>query len=283
VRAGEHSYMAEATARMRAAHQLLDDEPRILDDPLAVRILGAESLAAVKADEARYRSAVLARARAMVVVRARYVEDECHAALARGVRQVVILGAGLDTLAYRLAPQEDLRIFELDHPDTQRWKLERLAAGGIGRPDGVVHVPLDFGHDSLPERLIGAGFELGRPAFFSCLGVTYYLERRTVDDLLMFVATGAPDTQLVFDFLLDEPVRDPAARESMASAHEAAASHGEQFRSRFDPMLLRAELLGMGFSAVALFGPRDATQRYLGGRTDGLRVDSSLHLASATV
>ena len=164
------SLTAWSVARRRAAHQVIDEAPRVLDDPLALRITGGEWRARAGEPETFSRSL-----RSLVVARSRYSEDELGRAVAAGVSQCVVLGAGLDTFAYR-NPYAGLRVFEVDHPATQEWKQELLARAGITVPDSVTYVPVDFERESLAERLRAAG--LGSEAtFFSWLGVTPYLSR----------------------------------------------------------------------------------------------------------
>src|SRR5262249_52440962 len=141
------------------------------------------------------------RLRAFVVVRSRFAEDTLRAATDQGVRQYVVLGAGLDTFAYR-NPRADVRVFEVDHPDTQAWKRDLLARTGIAIPEGVTHVPIDFQAQSLGEGLAAHGFRTDVPAFFSWLGVTMYLADAAVRSTLAWVAqANAPGSGIVFDYV----------------------------------------------------------------------------------
>ena len=165
VREGEPSRTAFGAAALRAAHQ--DDPHPIFTDPLARQILGDEELPDRAWDQSRLRL--------FVAVRHRFAEDALAGAVARGTRQVVVLGAGLDTFAYR-NPFPDTQVFEVDHPATGAWKRERLAETGIAVPGNVTYVAVDFERDALGERLAAAGFDGARPAFFLWLGVVPYLE-----------------------------------------------------------------------------------------------------------
>src|SRR5271167_272110 len=152
---GKFSRTAQRVAIRRAAHQLLD-EPRVLDDPLALRIIGAETAAELRSNPKEH--AAFARAfRAFMVARSRFAEDELALAYARGVRQYVVLGAGLDTFAYR-NPHAGLRVFEVDHPATQAWKREQLQAAGIAIPPSLTFVPVDFERQTLADGLGQSGF-----------------------------------------------------------------------------------------------------------------------------
>src|SRR5208337_2845591 len=152
---GKFSRTAQRVAIRRAAHQLLD-HPRVLDDPLALRIIGSEAEEVLRSDPKE--SHAFSRAfRAFMAARSRYAEDELAHAVAHGVRQYVVLGAGLDTFAYR-NPYPELRVFEVDHPATQAWKREQLEAAGIAVPASLTFVPIDFERQTLVDGLTRAGF-----------------------------------------------------------------------------------------------------------------------------
>ena len=162
MREGEGSRTAERVAIRRAAHQLLE-RPLIFDDPLAIRIIDPFAAERLRADPAAFDpSPASPFLRAFFAVRSRFAEDELHAAVARGVRQYVVLGAGYDTFAYR-NPYFDLRVFEVDHPATQRSKRQRLAAAGIAVPGTATYVPVDFATVSAAEALDDAGFDRSAP------------------------------------------------------------------------------------------------------------------------
>jgi methyltransferase (TIGR00027 family) len=173
---GRFSRTAHRVAIRRAAHQLFD-QPKVLDDPLAVPIIGAEAAEKLCASP-RERKHPFARAfRAFMVARSRYAEDQLAKAVEQDVAQYVVLGAGLDTFACRNPDSTNLRVFEVDHPATQAWKLERLQAAGIAIPQSLKFVPVDFERQTLAAGLEQGGFDSGSPAFFSWLGVTPYLTR----------------------------------------------------------------------------------------------------------
>jgi methyltransferase (TIGR00027 family) len=167
---GRPSATAFGAAALRAAHQLLDAPPAF-EDPLALRILGPRVAAAIVEDPQR--AGAPASLRALVSLRSRHAEQALADAVGRGVRQYVVLGAGLDTFAYRNPfGARGLRVFEVDHPATQRWKRERLAEAGIEVPVRASFAPVDFERDTLADGLARAGFDADAPAFFSLLGVT---------------------------------------------------------------------------------------------------------------
>jgi methyltransferase (TIGR00027 family) len=270
--AREPSKTARGAAVLRAAHQLID-EPPLFADPLAVRILDGLPDSPVGVAREHFDGDGLQRLRASVALRSRYAEDSLEQAMARGVRQYVVLGAGLDTFAYRNPYAADgLRVFEVDHPATQQWKRERLQQVGIPIPDSLTFVAIDFERETLGAALERARFDRAAPAFLSWLGVTVYLTRAAVMDSLRFVAsTLAAGSEIVFSYTVS------------ASPYLAkrTASLGEPWMTWFDPDELARDLLAMGFRDVHDLTPDEANRRYLDDRADQLRVGAIGHLMRA--
>jgi len=281
---GKHSYMAEGTALLRAAHQVIDDDPKILLDPLALTLLGPDTEEKIRAEHERHTQPYLVKARTLAVMRSRYTEDELEAAIERGVTQYVILGAGLDTSAYRDGhPAEKLHTYEVDHPDTQRWKLERIRAAGITTRDNLHYVPVDFERQSLADGLAQSGFDRGQPTFFSWLGVTYYLERDSVIETFRYVAGTAPGSQLVFDFVLDDASLDETNRAAVQKISAFVKTQGEPWLTRFAPAELEHTLRDLGFSEANCFSHALATERYLQDRSDELALNIAIQMMGAIV
>jgi methyltransferase (TIGR00027 family) len=229
---GRFSRTARRVAIRRAAHQLLD-HPKVLDDPLALRIIGSEAEAALRSDPKENHS--FSRAfRAFMAARSRYAEDELARAVALGVRQYAVLGAGLDTFAYR-NPHLDLRVFELDHPATQSWKREQLQAAGITIPPSLTFVPIDFEQQTLSDSLEQSGFNASAAAFVSWLGVTPYLTREACMTTLSFIAKLPAGSGVVFDFAVDPALLNPGQRQSLDALSTRVARYGEPFQLFFDP------------------------------------------------
>jgi len=280
---GKRSQMAVGTALFRAAHQLLDEDPKILADPLALPILGADPKD-VEANRERHSKPYLIKARTLAVMRSRYTDDELAASIERGVTQYVVLGAGLDTSPYRPGHvAEKLQTFEIDHPDTQQWKLERLRAAKIRTRENVRHVPIDFERQSLGEGLEQNGFDRNQPAFFSWLGVIYYLQRESGLETFRYIAALPAGSQVVLDFMLDDTSLDETRRESVRKASDYVASIGEPWLTRYAPDDLEQTLHDIGFSETTFFSNDLATERYLKGRSDGLSLDSLIQMMSAIV
>ncbi len=282
--AGKHSYMAEGSAYLRAVHMLIDGEPKVLVDPLAATLLGPGLDAKIATDRQRLASPPLVKARALIAMRSRFSEDQLAAAIKRGVTQYVLLGAGLDTSPYRSGhPAQQLHTFEVDHPDTQRWKIERLQAAGVRLHDKLHHVAVDFEKDSLAERLAASGFDKTQPAFFSWLGVSYYLNRDSVLDVFRYVASLPARSQLVFDFVMGDSELNETERQAMKSITAFVQRLGEPWLCRFGPTELQQTLREIGFSETFYFSHALATDKYFDGRTDGLYLDFTTQMMSAIV
>lgn len=266
------SRTAERVAMRRAAHQLID-RPRVHEDPLAVRIVGPVDAAALVADgQVHEEASSLPSLRAFLAVRSRIAEDTLRQAVAAGVRCYVVLGAGLDTFAYR-NPFPDVDVFEVDHPATQGWKRQRLQEAGIAVPDGVRYVAVDFARDDLQATLAAAGLAAGTPAFFSWLGVTQYLAPAQVLTTLTAIALYARGGGgVVFDYSLLPELMTPQQRRVYDRLAARVAAEGESFRGAFEPAALATALRAMGFAEVRDLGPDDLNAIYFAQREDGLRV-----------
>jgi len=278
---GRPSATAQGAAILRAAHQILD-QPLILDDPIALRMIGTESQSLLQSDPERFRDRRFLRA--FVALRSRYAEDELARAVGRGVRQYVILGAGLDTFPYRNAHAgSHLRVFEVDHPATQSWKRQRLQDAGIVIPDLLTFAPVDFETQTLADGLRRASFNAAEPAFFSLLGVVIYLTRAAVMETLGFVVALPPGSEIVFDY----SVPSSFLSENQRLAHDVAAKRvaaiGEPWITYFDPPALASELTRLGFNRMEDLGPAEANERYFKDRADGLRIGDSGRLIRARV
>lgn len=260
MREREPSRTALAAAGYRAAHQVVDGAA-VFVDPFAEAILGAEAkgiIAALSADPRQ------APTRLFMAMRSRFAEDAVAVAAARGARQVVVLGAGLDTFALRNPHAAlGLRVFEADHPETQAWKLSRLAAAGLAIPASLTFAPVDFEGDGLAAGLRAAGFAADRPTVFVWLGVVPYLGRPAIAATLAYVA-GVPDAEVVFDY--SEPLENypPEWRAGMAALAASAAAVGEPWLSHFDPAELARDLSGHGFEVLEDLTAGAIAARYLG-------------------
>jgi methyltransferase (TIGR00027 family) len=266
---GQPSRTALGAAGLRAAHQVLD-RGAIFFDPLALRILGDDAGQSMRdADAEPWQQ----RLRLFIAMRSRFAEDALKAAAEhRGIRQLVVLGAGLDTYAYRNGV-DGLRVFEVDHPQTQIWKRQRLADASIPLPDTLSFVPVDFERDNLADALTAAGFEPAKPAFFSWLGVVPYLTAEAIFATLGAIRSLPGGAEVVFDYVNPTAaLAAPAGSEADAAekAREAlqakVAELGEPIQSYFETDAFSAQLVQLGFDGVDDLGPDQLAARFFPGR-----------------
>lgn len=261
MRAGEPSRTALAAAAHRATHQIAD-APLVFEDPLATAVLGPDWR---PAEELLGRRPM----RAFICARSRVAEDALAAAVERGVTQYLLLGAGLDTFAWR-NPHHALRVFEADHPDTQTWKRAQLA--NLGAPERLAFVGVDMEREPLLPALVSGGFDPDQRLFVSWLGVTPYLESATVIETLETLASLPAGVEVVFDY--GPPPQSLTGWLRIAYEKRAAkvAALGEPWLSSFDPRNLIDGLAQLGFSQIEDLGPAELNARYFDGREDGLRI-----------
>jgi methyltransferase (TIGR00027 family) len=253
-------------AMRRAAHQVLD-RPLVLDDPIALRIIGPQRAEAIRADPRRYDSGFGRALRLFLVARSRCAEDALARAVAAGVRQYVVLGAGLDTFAYRSPhPPDALRVFEVDMPATQAFKRDLLARTRIEVPPSLTFVPVDFERQTLAAELRASGFREDQPAFFSWLGVSMYLTRDAVMTTLGWVGRRPAGSGITFDYMLPPSRLSWLRRIGFHLVASRVAAVGEPWKTWFDPDELARELRAMGFSGLEELDGPALDRRYFGGR-----------------
>jgi methyltransferase (TIGR00027 family) len=272
--ARDASRTALGVAALRAAHQVLDQQPLILEDPVAIRLLDPGALQHIRGKEAELQGPSARGLRSHVVLRSRFTEDHLRERAEAGVSQYVILGAGLDTFAYRQPSwARGLSVFEVDHPATQEAKRMRLHAGGLECPPNLAFAPVDFESSSLREGLQAAGLDFTRPAFFSWLGVTMYLTEEAIDATLRFAAAFPAGSGMVLTF----------AQPEGSGLADLAAAAGEPWITRFTPLGMETKLRETGFSRVAFLEPEEAAARYYQDRSDGLPPPRRISTALAEV
>jgi methyltransferase (TIGR00027 family) len=259
-------------ALRRASHQLHDAKPLVLDDPLAVRILGSEYKPDLDRTPDGDKRPFSAGLRAFLVARSRLAEDALAAAYERvGARQYLLLGAGLDTFAYR-NPHNALRVFEVDHPATQAWKQDLLERAAISVPESLTFVAVDFERERLRDRLLAAGFDESVPTMTAWLGVTPYLTPEAFAETLSVLAGFAPGSGVVFDYALPREALSPVEQLMLDSLSQRVALVGEPFQLFFTPELLRRQLAAAGLDVVEDLSSVQLNERYFSGRADGLRL-----------
>ena len=274
---GQPSRTALGAAVLRAAHQTVDGAS-IFRDPTAHIVLGRNADAMI---EAMVADPLQQRMRIFLAARSRFAEDSLDAAVTRGVRQLVILGAGLDTFALRNPHAAlGLKIFEVDHPATQAWKRDRLREANFAIPPLLTFAPMDFSSQNLAEQLVAAGFQPDQPAFFCWLGVVPYLREEDIAAILRYIG-GLPGSEIVFDYA--EPLENysPGRRDIITAVAARAAAIGEPWLSFFDPAEIAKDLAGYGFDELEDLVFADIPVRYLGARRGEGPIEAGGHVIRA--
>lgn len=264
---------AVRVALWRALHTRIDAPPHALNDQVGLALVAPEDDWQRRPDMSDFTRPF----RASIVARARFVEDLVEARVAQGVAQYVILGAGLDTFAQRRAElASQLQIFEIDEPQTQAWKQQRLAELGLSVPSSLHFVPVDFERgQAWLAQLTAAGFDTQRPAVVASTGVSMYLTREAIAATLREVASLAAGSTLVMSFMLPIELAEPEVRPGIEAAARGARASGTPWLSFFTPDEMLTLAREAGFSDVQHVSADALSARYFAGRTDGLRLPSN--------
>jgi methyltransferase (TIGR00027 family) len=273
------SRTALVTAYLRAAHQILDAKPLILNDPVAVILLGPDAEKRILDTVDKFMSPEVKALRSHVVLRSRYAEDRLKSSMERGVSQYIIVGAGFDTFAIRQPPwAARLRIIEVDHADTQHLKRTKISDARILVPSNVVFAEINFENESLEEGLIRNGVRSDEPTFFSWLGVTQYLTKQAIDSTLKCMAKYPSGSEAVITFR-----QEPSAQSSASSQlADLVSKLGEPFMSYFTPENFKHKLLETGFGKVE-FLTSAVSAKYFHGGGNALPNPKRISIASAIV
>lgn len=257
---------AVRTALWRALHIETDAQPYIIEDELGLKLVAPEDGWQERPDM-KYTK----RLRASIVARARFVEDLIIEQSKRGIDQYIILGAGLDTFAQRKPDVASaLQIYEIDQPGMLAWKQERLTELGIGVPDNLHFVPVDFEISSWWDELLKAGFNINKPAVIACTGVSLYLTEEAIVATLNQIATLASGSTLAMTFYLPIELLDDEDKPMQEMAEKGARASGTPFVSFFAPGEILAMAKNAGFKDAKTISTRDMEQSYFKDRPDGL-------------
>jgi methyltransferase (TIGR00027 family) len=277
------SQTALAAAAARAAHLVVDSEPIIFRDPVAAALLGDRAEEMIGYHRLHGDHIVLAGTRAQVTTRSRYTELRLAELASQGLTQYVILGAGLDTFALRSPLAHQLRVFEVDHPATQRWKRDLLTAAQLTPPDGVAFVGADLERDALAGRLTGAGFDPAAPALVSWLGVSFYLTRGAIAATLTAIGALAPATELIVEYALPAELRDARGQAYAEFALRVSGERGEPWLTFLTPEDMTGLLRAGGLEVNEHARQRDAIDPALWRRADALQPADLCRLVRAAV
>ncbi|MCG6499833.1 class I SAM-dependent methyltransferase [Kitasatospora sp. A2-31] len=274
------------SAAARAAHLIVDETPSIFADTLAHTFLGERAEELLDYHRSYGGHPVLSGARTTAVTRSRYTEDRLAELAGRGVDQYVILGAGLDSFAYRSELAASVRVFEVDEPTTQQWKRALLVETGTTVPPSAVFVPVDFEKESarsLADHLVRAGFDPGRPALVSWLGVTMYLTPEAIRRTLAVICGFAPGTELIVEHLLPAGLRDEVGQSYAELVMAAAAEQGEPWQTFLSIEQMDTLLLEHRLQPIEYARQRETINPAEWERTDTLRPFELSVLARARV
>jgi methyltransferase (TIGR00027 family) len=276
-----HSRTAMMAAVARGRHHFEDEPPWILDDPLALIMVGPKWQDMAAASRSRLPQEIDRQARASVAVRSRYAEDR----MALGTfDQYVLLGAGLDTLAWRrpdlMGPQ---RLFEVDHPASQEWKRARAEELALPVHADHVYAPIDFEVQSLHEGLDAAGFDWAAPTLFSWLGVIPYLTIEAVEATLRTVAECRSGSEIAFEYGVLRSSMDDRGRQFADTFTAIATTVGEPVHTGWSPAEAEALVRRCGLHVVDHPSRDDLIHRYFADRLDGLVPWSVSRLLTARV
>lgn len=289
------------TAYARAYHAT-HDSPKIFDDFLADQMYTPQEhiqfdqnlagmvglidpeLAATQPDQATALASVMQRHHCPVTLsRSRYTEDHLAAAIQQGLEQYIILGAGLDTFAFRRPDCVDqVQVYELDHPVTQAMKRERIGIAGWQIPPNLHLVPIDFTHQNLRDVLLQSGYQPEKKCVISWLGVTYYLPREAIETTLNTLQSiTAPGSTLIFDYMDADAFQPEKAGKRVQLMQRIVQQTGEPMKTGFDPLTLPVELARLGYHSQENLSPAEIETRYFQGRTDLLHAFEHIHFIKA--
>jgi methyltransferase (TIGR00027 family) len=281
MREEQPSQTALSVCFIRTVHQMIDEIPHILEDPVSPLLLDQEAVRRIETKPEAQRSLQARALRSHVVLRSRYSEDRLFLAFKAGIRQFISLGAGYDTFSFRQPGWADsMRIVETDHFATQFAKRKLLEEKGIESPENVEFIPLDFEKEGVRMGLSRSKLDFSLPTFVSCLGVLAYLTSETVRRVFQSIAGMPPGSRLVLAFA---PKKNPSESDPEdPSASQRAAEHGEPWLTRFEVAELQEALLESGFSKVSFLETGEAKAQYYVGRQD-LPPPSLIRLCEAVV
>jgi methyltransferase (TIGR00027 family) len=271
---------AARVALWRAMHVQLDAPPHVLSDEVGIKLLAPADGWQQRPDMHPENTKTF---RASIVSRARFIEDLVIDEQARGCKQYVLLGAGLDSFAQR-RPEiaSKLQVYEVDQPGSQAWKRQRLIELGYGMPAWLHFVPVDFEAGSWWQQLLAAGFDPGQRAVLTSTGVSMYLTHEAIAAMLRQVATLAPGSKFAMTFMLPMDMAGPEERIAREFAERGARANGTPFISFFRPEEMVAFARQNGFKDARYVAASELGQRYFAGRGDGLQPPISEALLVAT-
>lgn len=270
-----------------ASHLFTEDEHKLFSQNLAesLKFFDPESSALCIGQPSALAKVMRVQIAPITLSRAQHTETSLEAAVKQGVRQYVILGAGLDTFAFRRPDLlKELQVFEVDHPATQAYKQKRITELGWKIPEQLHFIPVDFTKDSLVSALKHTAYNPDRLSFFSWLGVTYYLTREEVFSTLADIVNIAPSgSSIIFDYMDNDALIPEKTSRRVQLMQVATSRSGEPMKAGFDPLMFSGDLVKIGLRLVENLNPSDIEERYFSGRADGYHAFENVHFAWAIV
>jgi methyltransferase (TIGR00027 family) len=284
------SKTAETIAMVRMSESKRPEDERVCYDPLAIRFISKAVLEFAAGNPEKYKAFVAANERLVpgagnsCVARVRYFDDVVKSRLAEGLEQLVVLGAGYDTRAYRIDGLKNVRVFEVDHPVTQRLKVEKIREIFGSLPGNVMYVPADLGVDNLGQRLRDSGYDRSRSTLFVMEGILMYLPPGIVDEILSFIAHNSGEgSAIIFDYIPLSVVDGTCELEAGNNWRKGVMEAGEPFLFGIGEGEVGAFLARRGFSLVRNLSPDDYKRLYFQGKNADRVVNSMLSFAHAVV
>ena len=278
------SWTARWAAMARGMHLVIDDDPKIFEDTLGQALASFPDDDPTGINDPAWADREDLTIRTHILWRSRMTEDQLQASVRQGVNQYVLLGAGLDSFAYRRpASLEYVSVFEIDHPTSQAWKQQKLEELGIPIPGNVHFVPVDFETENLLEKLKQSAFDPALPTFFSWLGVVPYLTRKATQETLAALLTAAEGyCELVLDFGVPVEAASEMDRDKLENMMKDGEVTEEPIRGLYRPHELEATLKAAGFDAVMHISPVDGQNHFFDHRSDRLRLTTVAHMMIAS-
>lgn len=284
------SKTAEVIAMMRANESRKPEDERICYDPYAARFISRETLESIARNPEQYR-AMAARMEAglpghvnSLVARVRYFDDIVKSSLAGGMEQLVILGAGYDTRAYRIDGTDKIRVFEVDHPATQPVKTEKIREIFASLPGHVTYVPVDLGADDLGQRLTDRGYDPSRKTLFIMEGILMYLPPDMVDQILSFIVRhSGRGSAILFDYIPQSVVDGTCTLEIGRNMYKSVADVGEPFTFGISDGELETFLSRRGFTRIGNVTAGDYRKAYFHGKNAERKLNSLIMFACAEI
>lgn len=254
------------TALWRALHVLTDSKPYVIEDKVGYNLIRPG-----KGWQERPDMKYTKRLRASVVARARFIEDLAKEQIAKGVKQYVLLGAGLDSFAQRNTPiSSGIDIYEIDQPGTLAWKEEKLIENGYKMPGNLHFVPVNFESSSWWDELSNKGFDRHQKAVVSCTGVTLYLTKNAIIDTLKKMTLLWPGSTIAIAFYLPPEQLDQEDQPMQEMAIKGAAASGTPFVSFFSVEEITKLAGEAGLKEIQTISTKDMTEKYFKDRADNL-------------